>query len=128
MIELGELEAKHDEFEKRKTRVVVVSIEGQETAQATQKDFPHLVVVADANRNLSSALDVVHANSALEGGDTAAPTTVIVDGSGTVRWIFRPDRFFRRLSPAEVLEALDKHMAASRYNTREYAALVAIPD
>jgi peroxiredoxin len=111
MIELGELEAKHEEFAKRKTRVVVVSMEDQETAQLTQKDFPHLVVVADADRKLASALEVVHANSAPEGGDTAAPTTVIVDGNGVVRWVFRPDRIFRRLSPAEVLEKLDEHVA-----------------
>jgi alkyl hydroperoxide reductase subunit AhpC len=112
MIELGELEAQHAEFEKRKTRVVVISMEDQETAQATQKDLPHLVVVADANRKLSTALDVIHPDSAPGGGDTAAPTTVIVDGSGIVRWTFRPDRIFRRLSPAEVLEAVDKHIPA----------------
>ena len=112
MIELGELEAQHAEFEKRKTRVVVVSVEDQETAQATQKDLPHLVVVADSNRKLSTALDVLHADSAPGGGDTAAPTTFIVDGSGIVRWTFRPDRIFRRLTPAEVLEAVDKHIPA----------------
>jgi alkyl hydroperoxide reductase subunit AhpC len=112
MIELGELEAQHAEFEKRKTRVVVISMEDQETAQATQKDLPHLVVVADANRKLSTALDVIHPDSAPGGGDTTAPTTVIVDGSGIVRWTFRPDRVFRRLSPAEVLEAVDKHIPA----------------
>jgi alkyl hydroperoxide reductase subunit AhpC len=112
MIELGELEGQHAEFEKRKTRVLVISIEDHETAKATQKDFPHLVVVADANRKLSTALDVVHPDSAPGGGDTAAPTTVIVDGSGIVRWTFRPDRIFRRLTPAEVLEAVDKHIPA----------------
>src|SRR5262245_11927777 len=112
MIELGELEAQHAEFDKRKTRVVAVSIDDQETARTTQKDFPHLVVVADSNRKLSTALDVVHPNSAPGGGDTAAPTTVIVDGSGIVRWTFRPDRIFRRLTPAEVLEAVDKHAPA----------------
>jgi peroxiredoxin len=113
MIELGELEAKHEQFEKRRARVVVISMEDQETAQATQKDFPHLVVVADANRNVANALEVVHPNSAADGADTAAPTTVIVDGNGVVRWVFRPDRIFRRLSPAEVLEALDTHVATS---------------
>jgi peroxiredoxin len=110
MIELGQLEAEHREFEKRKTRVVVVSLEDQKTAQATQTDFPHLVVVADAEGKLSEALDVIHRHSGPEGVDTAAPTTILVDGSGTVRWTFRPERFLTRLSPAEVLAAVDEHM------------------
>jgi peroxiredoxin len=110
MIELGELEAEHREFEKRKTRVVVVSLEDQETAQATQADFPHLIVIADAERKLAEAMDVIHAGSAPDGGDTAAPTTFLIDGAGNVRWTFRPERFFTRLSPKQVLAALDEHM------------------
>ena|SRR2546426_61841 len=117
MIELGQLEGQHAEFDKRKTRVVVASLEDQETAKATQADFPHLVVVADkatlgqsTEPRLADALAVIHARSAPDGSDTAAPTTILVDGAGTVRWIARPDRFLTRLSPAEVLAAVDEHM------------------
>ncbi len=111
MIELGQLEKAHAEFDKRKARVVVISLEDQETAQATQADFPHLVVVADADRKLSEALEVIHRDSAPGGGDTAAPTTILVDGAGTVRWMFRPDSFLVRLTPAEVLAAVDERLA-----------------
>lgn len=110
MIELGQLEETHEQFAKRKARVVAVSIEDQEAARLTQKDFPHLVVVADADRGLSKALDLIHPESAPEGGDTAAPTTLLIDGEGRVRWIFRADRVFRRLSPEEVLTAVDEHL------------------
>ena len=51
MVELGQLERNHQEFEKRKTRVVAVSIEGLDDAKKTQADFPHLVVVADPERS-----------------------------------------------------------------------------
>ena len=112
MIELVQLESRHEEFEKRKTRVVVVSLEGEEDAKLTQAELPHLVVIADAERKLAEALDVVHPESNPEGGDTTAPTTLLVDGKGIVRWIFRPERFLKRLSPAEVLSAVDEHMAA----------------
>ena len=61
------------------------------------------MVVADKDRHLADALQVIH-------GDTTAPTTIIVDGRGVVRWTFRPDRVFNRLSPEEVLAALDQHM------------------
>jgi peroxiredoxin len=110
MIELGQLEAHWQEFEKRKVRVVVVSIEGQKLAQATQADFPHLIVVSDADRGLAEAVEVIHAQSAMDGSDTSAPTTLLVDGTGTVRWMFRPDNVLTRLSPGQVLAAIDKEM------------------
>jgi len=56
MIELGKLEGQWQEFEKRKVRVVVISVEDQEAAKATQADFPHLVVVSDSERKLSNAV------------------------------------------------------------------------
>ncbi|MEX2121249.1 MAG: redoxin domain-containing protein [Pirellulales bacterium] len=113
MTELGQLEAEYREFEKRKARVVVASLEGHETAKVTQAAFPHLVVVADTDRNLAEALDVIHRQSAPNGGDTAAPTTIVVDGGGTVWWTFRPQHIFGRPSPAQVLVALDSSFMVS---------------
>ena len=40
MIELGELEARHEEFARRQTRVVVVSNEGQDDASKTVQPQP----------------------------------------------------------------------------------------
>jgi len=110
MIELGQLEKAHAEFGNRKTRVVVVSLEDQDLAKQTQADFPHLVVVADADRKLADAVEVIHRNSTPDGKDSVAPTTILIDGNGTVRWLFRPDRFVRRLSPEEVLAAVDSNL------------------
>ena len=112
MIELGQLEAHHQEFEKRDTQVVVISIESQKDAQLTQKDFPHLVVVADSERTLATAVEVLHPGSDPHGDDTSAPTTILTDGSGTVRWVHRPPTVFGRLSPAQVLRAIDEKVAA----------------
>ncbi len=81
-----------------------------EEARATQADFPHLTVVSDAARKLSEAAEVIHAHSAPGGGDTAAPTTLLLDGRGVVRWVFRPDRVFGRLTPAQLLAAIDREM------------------
>ena len=110
MIELGQLEREHEKFKSRQTRVVVVSIEDEEKATQTQAQFPHLVVVADADQKLTEAIGAVHKQSTPEGADSAAPTTLLIDGAGQVRWTFRPDRVFRRLSPEEVLAAIDKHL------------------
>ena len=108
MIELGQLEKAHSEFERRNVRVIVSSIEKVSDASQTQTQFPHLVVLSDATRNLSTAIKIMHAGSAADGGDTSAPTTLVVDGTGVVRWVHRPDNVIVRLSPEQVLAAVDK--------------------
>ena len=110
MKELGQLEANWSEFEKRNVKVIAVSLEDKKDAQATQADFPHLIVVSDAERKLAEKLSVLHAHSSKDGGDTTAPTTILIDGAGTVRWLYRPGHAFTRLSPTEVLAAIDKEM------------------
>src|SRR5262245_6419009 len=112
MTELGQLESHWQEFAKRKVRVVVASIEDQNTAEATQADFPHLIVVSDDKRELTDVASVLHPKSAPDGGDTSTPSTLLVDGDGTVRWTFRPDWVFTRLSPTQLLAAVDKETPA----------------
>jgi peroxiredoxin len=114
MAELGELERHAAEFARRNTRVVVVSLEGPEDAQKTQADFPHLVVVADAQRDLSSVADAIHPRSGPGGRDTAAPATLLVDRRGKVLWQNRPNRYLTRLPPNELLAAIDEHLPAGR--------------
>ena len=110
MVELGELEKQHQEFAKRKVRIVAISNDDQKTALATQADFPHLVVVSDAKQNMARAVQVVHEGGAPGSKDTNAPTTIILDGAGSVRWLFRPDRFLVRLSPEQLLAASDENL------------------
>src|SRR5437868_1146653 len=107
MIELGQLEKNYQEFTKRNLRVVVVSNDDQPTARQTQGDFPHLVVVADTDQKLATSLGFIHTGMGPGGTDTNAPSTLLVDGTGTVRWFFRPDRFLVRLSAEDLLAALD---------------------
>src|SRR6516162_8407523 len=112
MIELGQLEAHHDEFAKRHTRVVAVSVDGLDDSKKTKQDFPHLVVVADTNHKLVDAVEVLHAGAGEHGEDVAAPTTILVDKHGVVRALFRPSNVARRLSVGEVLAMVDKELAA----------------
>lgn len=110
MIELGQLEEKHQDFASRKVRLIVTSLEDPKAAAETQKEFPHLLVLADKERGLADAMNVIHERSAPDGSDTSAPTTLLVDGKGNVRWTYRPARFFTRLSPEDLLKAIDKHL------------------
>jgi peroxiredoxin len=109
MVELVQLERRHDDFPKRKTRVLVVSIEGLDDARKTQSDFPHLTVLSDESRRLSEAAGLIHPHAAPDGGDADVPTTILVDRQGTVRWLYRSPEVIVRLSPDEVLQAIDQH-------------------
>jgi alkyl hydroperoxide reductase subunit AhpC len=110
MIELGQLERHHEDFARRNTRVLVISMEGTEDAARTQADFPHLLVLADQKRGLSEAAGLVHEHASPDRSDADMPTTILVDNHGVVRWIYRSPEVIARLSPEEVLQALDQFM------------------
>jgi alkyl hydroperoxide reductase subunit AhpC len=109
MTELVQLERRHEEFPKRNARVIAVSIEGVDLARKTQADFPHLGVVSDEARGLSEAAGLIHQGAAPDGGDADVPTTILVDRRGIVRWIYRSPSVIARLSPDDVLRAMDEH-------------------
>lgn len=110
MIELVELEKNHAEFEKRNVRIVVASLEEPEEARLTQREFPHLVVVADSAGKLIEAAGVTHQKAGPHGEDIAAPTTFFIDKQGTVRSLFRPKQVVTRLSARDVLKAVDENL------------------
>ncbi len=82
MIELGQLERRHEDFARRNTRVIVVSLEGLDDAKKTQAEYPHLLVLADQGRGLSEAVDLIHSHAAPDGADADTPTTILVDRHG----------------------------------------------
>ncbi len=110
MIELVQLDRRHDDFSKRNTRVLVVSMEGFEDARKTQAQFPHLVTLADEGRGLSEAAGLIHHQAAPDGRDADVPTTVLVDRQGIVRWLYRSPEVVARLSPDDVLRAIDQYL------------------
>src|SRR5438445_12567447 len=117
MIELGQLEEHHGEFAKRNTRVVAVSVDDFEKSKETQEKYPHLVIVADPDRKLISAAEVLHQGKGQGGADVAAPTTVQIDKQGTVRWLFRPGQVITRLLAAEGLEEVERTRPAAKATT-----------
>lgn len=110
MAELVQLERRSQEFAERNARLLVASVEGLAEARRTQADFPHLTVLADESRRLSEAAGLIHPHAGPDGADIAAPTTILVDRRGFVRWIYRSPSVIERLSPDEVLRAVDAHL------------------
>ena len=108
MVELGQLEKQHEEFAKRHVQVVAISNDNQPNARKTQARFPNLVIVADTDQNMAKAVQVIHPGAGPNLEDTNAPTTFLVDGTGTVRWYAQPERFIERLTPEDLLAAIDQ--------------------
>lgn len=108
LAELGELEKFHEEFAKRNVRVFVATLETKDLAQKSQEQFPHLTVIADTDTKLIQAINVLHKDANPSGGDSAMPTTIVVDRDGVVRWIYRGDNVLGRLAPADLLAQLDR--------------------
>jgi alkyl hydroperoxide reductase subunit AhpC len=113
MIELGQLERRNEDFTRRNTQVIASSVEGTEIAKKTQAELGHLKVLADQGRGLTDAAKVVHAHAGPDGGDVDLPVTILVDRQGIVRWLFQPSMATERLSPDEVLQAIDQHLPAT---------------
>ena len=113
MIELGELERHHEEFAARNVRVFAISNDGLNDAEANQRDFPHLIVVSDTDQGMAKALATIHPGVGPGGTDTNAPTVFIVDGTGKVRWMSRPERIAARHTPQELLEAIDQSLGST---------------
>jgi hypothetical protein len=58
---------------------------------------------------LTEAASLLHPHAGPSGSDIAMPTTILVDRRGRVRWLYRPPAVVSRLSPDEVLQAIDRH-------------------
>ena len=114
MVELGQLEAHHQQFDARGVRVVAASLDDLADSARTQERFPHLTIVSDPGQDLARAADVVGLHHAPGGGEAVSPTTVLVDRHGQVRCVFRPERYINRLSAAELLAAADEHLRGAR--------------
>lgn len=110
MIELVQLERRHEEFPKRNARVIAVSVEGLDDARKTQADFPHLTVLSDEALGLSEAAGLIHRHAAPDGRDADVPTTILVDRRGSVRWLYRSPSVIARLAPDEVVRAIDRNI------------------
>jgi peroxiredoxin len=112
MTELGQLEQHHDEFDQRGVRIVAVSLDDVEDTAETQKRFPHLTVLSDKDESLAKAAEVIGPHHGPHGETTVSPTTVLLDWQGRILWLFRPDRYINRLSPQELLAAIDAKLSA----------------
>jgi peroxiredoxin len=113
MVELGELEKRHADFDKRNVRIVAISPDNVDDTKKTQEKFSHVTVLSDEDLKMAGAVQVIHKGAGDKGQDTNVATTILVDDKGEVRWVFRSDRFIERISTDALLEEVDKNLSSS---------------
>ena len=109
MIELGEFERESQRFADLGVTVICVSLDDLEIAAEVQRRFPSLLAVSDHRREITTGLDLLMRSPTGIGGEVVAPTTLLVDAQGTVRWLYRPENIIERLSTQEVLARVTEH-------------------
>jgi peroxiredoxin len=113
IFELVGLDGLSPELQNRQVRIIAISHDDYEETQGSQNSFPHLAFVADSAGKMARALAVDCPVAGPGSRETNAPTTMLVDGGGIVRWIFRPERYDVRLSPEEVFRAVGQFLLGS---------------
>jgi peroxiredoxin len=111
--ELRELERQHGDFDQKQVKLYVISNDDLTAAKQTQAEMPHLIVLSDADQSAARALQLIHPRASNTGEDTNAPTTILVDDQGKVRWIARNRNFLQRFTTKQLLDVIDQHRPTS---------------
>jgi peroxiredoxin len=114
MIELGEFERDHAEFDRRGVHMFAISNDTPEDVQRNQADLPHVVFLADQDQSAAKTLQLSDDHGGPNGEPTNTPTLIFVDGQGIVRQLLRPANLFTRHTSAEVLAEIDAQLAPDR--------------
>ncbi len=119
MTELVELRRHWQEIIDRHVDVVAVSIEPPDVTEALRRRIGvGIRFLSDERGTLMDALDVRHrdamppafvtaGHSARGSRDLFMSTSFLVDESGVIRWVYRPDTYRVRAPAREVLQAID---------------------
>ncbi|MFL6196739.1 MAG: redoxin domain-containing protein, partial [Thermoanaerobaculia bacterium] len=63
--------------------------------------------LSDAKTEVARRYDLLHAKAGPEGSDIARPAEILIDPSGTIRWVDLTEDFRVRTRPETVLKAFD---------------------
>lgn len=108
-LELANLQSEHASFAERGVRLVGVSLSDAAAARATAERHPDLLILRDDRQELLDRLNLYLDD---QRGEAArlAPTTILLDREGLVRYVHRPARVSARLSPGPLLALVERHL------------------
>ncbi len=102
-----QLDQYYERIAARGVSLYAVSVDPPEVSQRLKQRLrSRFTFLSDPEGVLLDPLGIRHRNGR-ESQDIAFPTAVLVDGSGSVRWVYHSDTYRQRARPEEVFAALD---------------------
>ena len=99
------IETSLDKLSEAGIRPVAISVDApdvsRDLAQKAGYTFP---VLSDQNVDVIRRYDLVHAGAGENGHDIARPAEILLDSTGTVRWLNLTENYWVRATPEQVLE------------------------
>ena len=103
--ELRGIEKSLDKLSEVGIRPVAISVDPPDVSRDHAKQqgytFP---LLSDQNVEVIKRYDLVHAGAGENGHDIARPAELLLDSTGTVRWINLTENYWVRARPEQVLE------------------------
>jgi peroxiredoxin len=99
------IQANIDQLEQLGIHPVAISVDSPETSRnLMQQQGYTFTFLSDPNAEAIRRFDLVHAGQGEGGHDIARPAELLVDSTGTVRWVHLTENYWVRVRPEEVLE------------------------
>ena len=84
---------------------VAISVDSPETSRnLMQQQGYTFTFLSDPNVEAIRRYDLVHAGGGEGGHDIARPAELLLDSTGTVRWVYLTENYFVRARPEQILE------------------------
>ena len=84
---------------------MAISVDSPETSRnLMQQQGYTFTFLSDPNTEAIRRFDLVHAGQGEGGHDIARPAELLVDSTGTVRWVHLTENYWVRARPEQVLE------------------------
>ena len=84
---------------------MAISVDSPETSRnLMQQQGYTFTFLSDPNAEAIRRYDLLHAGQGEGGHDIARPAELLLDSTGTVRWVHLTENYFMRARPEQVLE------------------------
>ena len=96
------------EFDRRGIRIAAISVDPPEINSPHQRElgltFP---LLSDTSRDTIRRYDLLHSGGGPGGSDISIPAEILVDSTGTIRWVNLTESSTVRIRPEQVLAVWD---------------------
>jgi peroxiredoxin len=97
------------EFDQRGIRVVAISADPPDASKRHRQKLGYTFpILSDAKLDVIKQYDLLHPGGGPHKADISRPAEILVDSTGTVRWVNLTDNIAVRARPDEALAAFDK--------------------